>query len=73
MFVDLGFVLEVLSVLELLESQMFRLHLSLISSKRASWGARVVVSCGSPMTLEIGGTTMGIARPQWLSSHLLEP
>ena len=72
-FEDLGFVLEALSVLELLESPILRLCLSLISSKRASWGARVVVSSGSPMTLEIGGTIMGILRPQWLSSHLLEP
>ena len=73
MFVDQGFVLEVLSVLELLESPILRLCLSLISSKRASQGARVVVSSGSPMSLEIGGTTMGIPRPQWSSSHLREP
>ena len=72
-FEDLGFVLDVLSVLELLESPILRLHLFLISSKRASWGARVVVSFESPMTLEIGGTIVGIPRPQWLSSHLREP
>ena len=70
---DLGSVLEVISVLELLESPILRLRLSLISSKRASQGARVVASSGSPMTLEIDGTTVGIPRSQWLFSHLWEP
>ena len=73
MFVDLGFVLEVLSILELLESPILRLRLSLISLKRASQGASVVASSRSPMTLEIGGTIVGIPRPQWFSSHLREP
>ena len=73
MFVDLGSGLKVVSVLELFESPIMRLRLSLLYVRRASQGARVVVSSASPMIREIGGTTVGIPRPLWLSSHLREP
>ena len=73
MFVDLGFGLEVISILELFESPIMRLHLSVLYVRRASQGARVVVSSVSPMIIEIDGTTMGIPRPLWSSNHLREP
>ena len=62
-FVDLGSVLEVVTVSELLESPILWLSLSQLFLKRASPDAIIAVSSVSPTTLEIDVTIVGIQGP----------
>ena len=59
-FVDLGSVLKVITISELLESPILWLSLSQLFLKRASPDAIIAVSFVLPTTLEIYVTTVGI-------------
>ena len=62
-FVDMGSVLEAITVFELLESLILWLSLSQLFLKRASPIAIIAVSFVLPTTLEIDVTTVGIHGP----------